>query len=414
MLKQVARFLLIIVLLLLFFWLLKSRWLNIEKKKEGGNNRSVEQVEDHLESWVGDMDALLSDSADLKDFLDYLAEGDLEVRLRQWTDSVMVIERRLEAYRELMVALRDRLRAEGWNDSSELHQPYFPAVKGLRGLEARSRGLSTSLDTLSTLIKAFQEAAGRNGKPARVVGDSVKPEEAHWLIPSKVPVSQACLSCHPLTEGGQVVLFPGVETEDYPQIMQQHPPHEFGCISCHRGEPEALDFDRAHGPDATGLPFLTRRLTLRSCGFCHSRDVLPKNTAALFPWPENCRVCHDPQRTAGNFVDSSRMAVSLEDSVLEAFADSLGNSRELRAWMLEHWCEKSGIYPVREQFEQTLSLLAVARVDSNSEEPDSSEAVVGMTACRCPSCGRVFEVLPDIANPVCPVDGTVLMPLKVE
>ena len=199
-----------------------------------------------------------------------------------------------------------------------------------------------------------------------------------------------------------MVLFEGEKASGYPQAMLQHPPDEFGCTSCHRGEPESLDFERAHGHEATGRPLLPGKLALRSCGLCHTRATVQWDIAGLLSWPEDCLACHENGRPEELKSDSSRMA----------FADSLGDEQKLRAWLLKHWSSKAGRLPERERFEQAVSLLTAAGQRGESR-PDSSDGPEEKTAYRCPFCGREFEVLREVANPVCPADGTELLPAEM-
>ena len=403
MFKQILKIMIVIaVILVVFFWLPKYDWLKFRNKFQATEDQSPHQAEEFLGAWVGDSGAVLTDSASLKELFRFIFDGELAVRLQQWSDSVIVIERQLESYRELLFALRERVEAEGLSEPSELRTPYFRAVRRLRNLEGQSRELNARLDTLRSLITAIEIASKRKPEPFRVNLKPAEPETARWLVPTQVPIRQACLSCHLPLEGGLVVLFTKEEVSGYPQAMLQHPPDEFGCTSCHRGEPESLDFERAHGHDATGRPFLPGKLALRSCGLCHTRTTVQWDIAGLLPWPEDCLACHENERLKELKSDSSR----------RAFADSLADEQELRAWLLKHWSNKTGRLPERERFEQAVSLLAATGQESESKL-DSSAGEEEEADYRCPFCGREFEVLPAVMIPVCPVDGTSLLPAEM-
>ncbi|MBN2290454.1 MAG: cytochrome c3 family protein [Candidatus Glassbacteria bacterium] len=382
-----------------FYWLPGSRWRRPGFKSGQAVNRAARPGPELAGLFSGDDGSLRADSAGLKEILEFLAGGDLETGLQQWSDSVAVLDRRLEAYRGLFSAIRERVRSGNMDRDAGPRETYFQAVRRLRDLEWRSRELKARLDTLEVLKRAVEAAARREGDGS---GGSRKPLEAAetcWLVPARVPVRQACLSCHRRPGSGPADLVVADTVSVCPEAMQQHPPDQFGCTSCHRGEPQGLDSDRAHGPDSLGRPFLPGKLALRSCGLCHGAQAVPWKTAARFPWPEDCLGCHQ----AGS------LSAVRSDSVRAAFADSIGEGPELRAWLLRHWSGKSGLLPVREQFELALSLLS-AREPGKQGATDTVAARAGEPGYRCPSCGRVFEALPGVKSPVCPVDGTGLIP----
>ena len=403
MFKRILKFLAVAVILAVLFWLPKCDWLEFQNKFQATADQSPHQSDELLDAWADDSSAVSADSASLTELFRFISDGELAVRLQQWSDSVIVIERQLESYRELFYALREILRAEGLSGPSELRMPYFRAVRRLRSLEEQSRRFNARLDTLRSLITAIEIASQHKAKTFRVNLRRPKPETARWLVPTQIPIRQACLSCHLPQEGGRVILFTGEEVPGYPQAMLQHPPDEFGCTSCHRGEPESLDFERAHGNEAMGRPFLPGKLALRSCGLCHTRATVHWDIAGLLPWPEDCLACHENDRLEELKSDSSR----------RAFADSLADEQKLRAWLLKHWSNKAGRLPERERFEQAVSLLTPAGQEGESK-PDSSAGPEEKTAAyRCPFCGREFEVLRAVANPVCPADGTALLPAEM-
>ena len=401
MYKKMLKILAVTAILALSFWLTKGDWHRVRVKFLGAGDRPYHNSEEFLEVSPEGAGAVPADSVGLEELLRLITESGLDVRLQQWSDSVVVIERQLEAYRDLLMVRRESVRTETLSEPSKLREFYFRAVRALRGFEGQSRELGARLDTLRTLITAIERAGRRN--PKLVVGnlESRKPDSVRWLMPTRVPIKQACLSCHPPLGSGRVASATEDSVSGCPEVMIQHPPEEFGCTSCHRGGPEQLDFETAHGPDELGRPFLAGRLTLRSCGLCHSRTTVPLNAATLFPWPEDCLGCHQKGKPEEICVDSFRTAL----------ADSLADEKQLRAWLLRHWSDKTGRLPEREQFEHTLPLLSAGEREIKSPQ-DSSAAPEGETACRCPRCGRVFEVLPGVTDPVCPVDGTALLPAR--
>ncbi len=401
MYKQMYKILAVAAILALSFWLTKGDWRKVRVNFLGAGDRSYHTSEEFPEVSPEGADEVPADSASLEELLRFITESGLDVRLQQWSDSVVVIERQLEAYRELLKAFRESVRTKALGEPSKLREFYFRAVRALRGFEGQSRELDARLDTLRTLITAIERAGRQNPKLLLGNLEHRKPDSVRWLMPTRVPIKQACLSCHPPLGGVRVASALEGPVSVCPEVMIQHPPEEFGCTICHRGEPERLDFETAHGPDELGRPFLTGRLALRSCGFCHSRTTVPLHAAAPVPWPEDCLGCHQKGEPEGISVDSFRTL----------FADSLADEQQLRAWLLRHWSDKTGRLPERKQFEQTLPLLSAG--ERGTESPfDSSAAPEGKTACRCPRCGRIFEVLPGVTDPVCPVDGTALLPAR--
>jgi len=382
-----------------FIWLPKVDWHMVRNKLQRPGERTVGPAEELSGVRAADTSVVFADSASLNELLRLMAEDELEVRLQQWSDSVEVVAGRLQAYRELLFAVRESVRLEESSGPATLSGHYFRAVGRLRGLEGQIGELGASIDSLSGLLAAVEAAGRRKIRPAAERPGRAAPETLRWLTPAAVPIKQACLSCHPPLEGGRVVLVPGEEPGAYPQAMLQHPPKEFGCVSCHHGEAESTDFEKAHGADSLGRPFLPGRLSLRSCGLCHSAAVLSWNGSALFPWPKDCLACHENGPLKEIEADSSRAAL----------VDSLAGEQKLRAWLLRHWSEKSARLPGREQFERVLSLVSAATLQSESPA-DSTVLPQGDNTYHCPFCKRRFSVLASIRDPVCPVDGTALLP----
>lgn len=79
---------------------------------------------------------------------------------------------------------------------------------------------------------------------------------AVMLIPGLTGKPEYCLSCH----------------NDLPEISPSHPVETFGCVTCHGGEPLALDADLAHSTMRGGANPSDLTVVQESCGGgdCHS------------------------------------------------------------------------------------------------------------------------------------------------
>ncbi|MEA2063150.1 MAG: hypothetical protein U9P14_05590 [Gemmatimonadota bacterium] len=389
----------------------------------GDNRRKLQQVFFKSSPCAGAVAAGLGKpvvrpggGASLEELLKDLAEGELAGSLDRVSDSLERIELRLDKYRGLLLEVREQVRAGELRmlharSDTEAGMPYFSAVRSLTGLENTARELEARIDT----IRAWLSAAGAVGKQAGIPPShsaSARPWTAviRWLVPTLVPVQQACLSCHrPLgsDEDIRVLLLTADSAETYPAEMLRHPPGRFGCTVCHHGGARHLDFARAHGQDRSGRPFLPGRLALTSCGLCHSSQAAPDaaERPLVHPWPANCLACHSSSRLDSTGLDSCRTVID----------DFVSEEPRVREWLLAHWCEKCGIGPEREKFERTLRRLVVreggeAGADTSAGPiPGGGERELGF---RCPSCGRLFQVLAQVDKPVCPVDGTLLEPVK--
>ncbi|HLA40782.1 MAG TPA: hypothetical protein VJ417_12345, partial [Candidatus Glassbacteria bacterium] len=230
------------------------------------------------------------------------------------------------------------------------------------------------------------------------------PSRVRWIIPSRLPVREACTSCHlPVADGSRVMLLPQPEQDKYPDVMAKHPPLEFGCTVCHLGSGDDLSFVAAHGPDRLGRPFRPGRVALRSCGICHAEQSPLRMAAIPFSWPESCARCHAGEELSA-LVDSSSVA-ALQYPL---------NVVRVREWLLRHWGEKDGLLPQRDEFEGVVSLLVsgerktqaktvdVEKVEETGGSPGQELEVV------CPKCGRKFRAARG-AEFACPWDGTLLV-----
>ena len=328
---------------------------------------------------------------------------DIGARLERLADSLAVLRSELDGYEELLLAVRDAVA--GMEDEyGEQSGEYFGAVRDFRRLDGVTSGLSAEVDSLRQGIKAAElvERGGQSGAPGRI----------NRLNPTLVPVSEACITCHlPLNGQGRVMLYPGNEENvEYPAVMAAHDYKSYGCTVCHAGVAAALDFRPAHGADHMLRPFRPGKLALRSCGICHAERSPLSSPAVAFNWPDDCAACHGADN-------------------LSTLADSSGNGefelplaeQAVRNWLLRHWAEKSGVVPDRMEFENALAMVLsgdVRRIASE-QDPDSSDArqaegVENMTAgevATCPTCGRKFTIGNGGRPAVCPLDGTLLVPL---
>lgn len=362
------------------------------------NERNYRQV-GAVRNLHGGLATAAQDSAGLELRLDsfsaLLRDGGLADRIAVLQDSLQSIYQELDGYRDLLAEARDRIRVGLPAGKPELTGKYFSSVSTLRQLERDAEIIGADLDTLLTGIASASDAGPNSPKG---------PALLRWLSPSRVPVHEACTSCHLLeADGSRVMLLPQEKPDQYPVVMLQHPPAEFGCTVCHFGSAGDLSLLAAHGPDRLGRPFRPGRLALRSCGICHAL-LSPLQTAAVpFSWPESCARCHAGE-TLSALVDSS---------AIPALRHPL-NPVSFRGWLLRHWGEKEGVLPDREEFENTVSLLSSGErkaPSADSTEENAAEQAgqprEGELTVVCPLCGRKYKIAAGVEF-TCPADGTPL------
>ncbi len=328
--------------------------------------------------------------------LEILEEAGLNTRLQRLADSLAAVRADLAGIRDILLAARDVL--SGMEASEADEGEYFSAVRSIRRAEGAADAVGHELDTLGRGLAALKQLSRKqSGKPLAKV---------RWLNPSRVPVREACTTCHlPLNGHNKVMLYPdSTVAVTYPEVMATHDFRQFGCTVCHAGAPATLDFRAAHGPDHLLRPFRPGKLALRSCGLCHAdRSPLATDRVA-FSWPEACESCHQQE-------NPSALADSSDNTALRFPVGEM----ELRGWLLRHWAENSGEIPPRDEFEAALSMLVSGDIRRQAVEKQeasvAAEDSLGPASSegRCQRCGRTFRLSLEADEVFCPVDGALLV-----
>lgn len=330
--------------------------------------------------------------------LEILEEAGLSTRLQRLADSLEAVRADLAGIRNVLLAARDGLSAMEAGETGK--DQYFAAVRSFRRSDGLAAGIEHELDSLKRGLRALGQLSRRQsaGPLAQV----------RWLDPSRVPVREACTTCHfPLGDGERVMLYPdSTYVAHYPEAMATHDFRQFGCTVCHGGAPAALDFHEAHGPDYLLRPFRPGQLAFRACGLCHADRSPLATDRVTFVWPDACIGCHQgesPLALAGS-ADNPALSVPVGEP-------------ELRNWLLRHWAESSGVIPPRDQFEAALSMLVSGDVRGSAKERAEVPAVGGNSLGpggegTCPRCGRNFRISLKAGEAFCPVDGARLVTVR--
>ncbi len=330
--------------------------------------------------------------------LEILEEAGLGGRLERLADSLAMVRADLAGIRDVLLAARDALSSM---EAREGDGEYFAAVRSFRRTEGAAGVIGSELDSLRAGMAALKQLARKqSGK---------QPAKVRWLDPSRVPVREACTTCHlPLNGEGRVMLYPdSSQTAAYPAEMAAHDYRQFGCTVCHAGTPGAVDFHAAHGPDHLLRPFRTGKLAFRACGQCHADRSPLADGRVAFSWPEQCTGCHQQDIPSALADSSDKAALSIPVRELE-----------LRGWLLRHWAEKGGELPPRDQFEAALSMLVSGETRKLAQDkqdavefPAVAEDSTGFAASKgtCPRCGRTFRLRINGNEAFCPVDGARLV-----
>jgi len=392
--RQITVFAALALILVLLFWWPRGDW------RSHGRDYFSARLERSLSQVVGSGQGggFTGDSTRLEEFYELIASSELGPRLERMADSLAALQQELEAYHDILLAVREIARRASRVKDENFADGYFSAARLISRLENQAEQLAAEVDSLNSGLETAEKISDYSQKRGSLVC------QISWLKPERVPVRELCTSCHLLLDGGQrVMLFPESEPESYPRVMSLHPPRQFGCTVCHNGAPGELDFNPAHGTDHLGRPFRPGKLALRSCGLCHADRSPLKFSAVPFSWPKNCIQCHENDRLA-SLVDSSAVQ-ALQHPV---------DTRNFRWWLLRHWSEKQGRVPERGSFEEVVAMLVSGDLEPRISEVDSAFATARKTVpqngiiMRCPTCGRMFTVTGANVEFVCPVDGSVL------
>jgi hypothetical protein len=330
--------------------------------------------------------------------LEILEEAGLSTRLERLADSLAAVRADLSEVRNLLLAARDALSGMEAREADEGDGQYFSAVRSFRRTENSAGTIGNELDSLRAGVAALKQLSHKQS--------GNQPAKIRWLDPSRVPVREACTTCHlPLNGEGTVMLYPDSKDETiYPATMAAHDYRQFGCTVCHVGSPVAVDFITAHGPDKLLRPFRPGKLALRSCGYCHADRSPLADGRVAFSWPEDCSGCHqqDSLFTLADSSDNKAFKVPIRES-------------ELRNWLLRHWAENSGEVPSRDQFEAALSMLVSgdirrqAKSEQGAVEVPAADGNDSITDGTCPRCGRTYRLSLEVGEVFCPADGARLV-----
>ena len=399
MVREIISFIAVAVFLAVLIFLPHKDWRSYEREYRrtadkigsGKARREVKAVNGNIEP------------EKLEQLFKLIADEELADRVDRLSDSLQALTLELNEYRDLLLSARETVRYGVGSESKKLRGGYFSAVRDLSRLGQETGQLSAEADSLRESLRAAERLASNADRAAAAV------PEIHQIRPSRVPVREACTSCHLLSEDSRrAMLYPGGEEKNYPPEMLQHPPLEFGCTICHRGSPDALEFGPAHDSDSFGQSFRPGRMALRSCGVCHADRSPLRFSSVPFDWPPGCIGCHE----------QDKLSLLADSSTTAALRYPL-DSREFRFWLLRHWGEKLGKVPDREEFEQAAAMLISGRMKTAPVETDSGSAraardssrVDGERSFRCPACGRTFNFSAS-GEPACPLDGTPLEPVR--
>ena len=331
--------------------------------------------------------------------LEMLEKKDLSSRLETLADSLTAVRSDLGAIEQTLLAARDLLNGfEPVWDEDDANE-YFAAVRSFRRTGRIAADLEDELTAMSQGLDALERLASK--------GDRTRQPKVNWLCPPRVPVREACTTCHlPLGNGNGVMLYPdSSRIRDYPAVMKAHDYRQFGCTVCHAGVAGSIDFRQAHGPDSKLRPFRPSRLAYRGCGRCHADRSPLATDMVIFSWPESCIECHQGESL-------SALADSAGNTVLDIPLDE----GELRSWLLRHWAEKSGVVPSREAFDKAVAMLISGDVRGKKPEAEGESRdslswgkTTAASYATCPSCGRTYGLSVEGQEVFCPVDGARLV-----
>ncbi len=140
----------------------------------------------------------------------------------------------------------------------------------------------------------------------RAIADQYEIHIAQNYLPALDTVDR-CITCHPGIDD------PRMNDEEQPfrthpgDYTNHHPPEEYGCTICHRGQGRALVYKEAKAVDTHwDYPLLPNELTQSSCGLCHSAEEVRDRGGEKYALgkelfdTKGCYSCHKLHGRGGN------------------------------------------------------------------------------------------------------------------
>lgn len=165
------------------------------------------------------------------------------------------------------------------------------------------------------------------------------------IVQSYVPTLESvdrCMTCHPGVDDPRMINEPQPFRTHPGEHLNHHPPEQYGCTICHRGQGRALVFEEAK---AIGYhwdyPMLPDNLTQSSCGLCHSADEVKDRGGEKYALgkklfaEKGCYSCHKLHGRGGNMgpeLDAEGMKI--KQMLPMAHVDG---PHTLPQWLKEHF-----------------------------------------------------------------------------
>lgn len=165
------------------------------------------------------------------------------------------------------------------------------------------------------------------------------------IVQSYVPTLESvdrCITCHPGIDD------PRMSGEKLPfqthpgELLVSHPPEQFGCTICHRGQGRALVFADAKGDESHwDYPLLPKHLTQSSCGQCHSAEEVSNQGGEKYALgkqlfeQKGCYSCHKLHGRGGNMGPQlDKVGLKIKHILPMAHVEG---PHTLPQWLIEHF-----------------------------------------------------------------------------
>ncbi|MGI6458275.1 MAG: c-type cytochrome [bacterium] len=175
----------------------------------------------------------------------------------------------------------------------------------------------------------------------QMIADQFETQIVQNYVP-KLQVVDRCMTCHPGIDD------PRMRNEEQPYrthpgtILASHPPEQFGCTVCHRGQGRALVFEEAKAEGYHwDYPLLPVNLTQSSCGQCHSADEVKEQGGEKFALgkelfeTKGCYSCHKLNGKGGS-LGPGLDRIGEKVKALLPMANVKG-PHTLANWLIEHF-----------------------------------------------------------------------------
>ena len=190
-------------------------------------------------------------------------------------------------------------------------------------------------------------AARATDQRGRDLRDRFERNVRQTVVP-ELGLTDRCISCHNGIDDPRMTDVPNPYRVHPGDILRDHPPAQFGCTICHRGQGHAVVFAEAKADGYFwDYPMLPREFTQSSCGLCHTPAEVASQGGQVLKAGETlfhakgCAGCHQLSGRGGNLgpaLDNEGLKVAHQLPMAH-----VEGSHTLPQWLVEHFGDPQDI-----------------------------------------------------------------------